>query len=64
MLLGNKLGADDAGRVRRTNIGGQAIIEGVMMRGKKMYSIAVRTPEGSICVEDKDVDNIQQERNI
>ena len=64
MLLGNKLGADDAGRVRRTNIGGQAIIEGVMMRGKKMYSIAVRTPEGSICVEDKDVDNIFSRNGI
>lgn len=29
-------------------IGGQAVIEGVMMRGKKMYSLSVRTPEKSI----------------
>ncbi len=27
------------------SIGGQAVIEGVMMRGKKMYAIAVRSPE-------------------
>ena len=29
-------------------IGGQAIIEGVMMRGKKMYSMAVRKPDKTI----------------
>ena len=30
-------------RKRPTNIGGQAVIEGVMMRGKKIYAMAVRT---------------------
>ncbi len=39
--------------MKRTNIGGQAVIEGVMMRGKKMYALAVRTPDGEICVEKK-----------
>lgn len=29
-------------------IGGQAVIEGVMMRGANSYSIAVRTPDGKI----------------
>ena len=29
-------------------IGGQAVIEGVMMRGKKMYTIAVRKPDKTI----------------
>ncbi len=28
--------------------GGQAIIEGVMMRGRKVYAIAMRSPDGSI----------------
>lgn len=37
--------------MKRTNIGGQAVIEGVMMRGKKMYAMAVRTPNGEITVE-------------
>ena len=31
-------------------IGGQAVIEGVMMRGKKMISIAVRRPDGDIAL--------------
>lgn len=29
-------------------IGGQAVIEGVMMKGKKMYSLSVRTPDKTI----------------
>ena len=29
-------------------IGGQAVIEGVMMRGKKLYALAVRTPKKEI----------------
>ena len=37
------------------NIGGQAVIEGVMMRGKKIYAMAVRNPEGEIVVEKKPV---------
>lgn len=32
-------------------IGGQAVIEGVMMRGKKLYALAVRTPKKKIVVE-------------
>ncbi|WMI81029.1 DUF1385 domain-containing protein [Anaerotignum sp. MB30-C6] len=38
-------------KVRQTSIGGQAVIEGVMMRGKKMYAMAVRNPEGGITIE-------------
>lgn len=37
----------------RTYIGGQAVLEGVMMRGRKAYAIAVRDPEGNIQVESK-----------
>ena len=39
---------------KRTNIGGQAVIEGVMMRGKKIYAMAVRNPDGEIVIEKKD----------
>ena len=35
----------------RTSIGGQALIEGVMMRGPKETAMAVRVPDGSITVE-------------
>ena len=36
-----------------TSIGGQAVIEGVMMRGPKESAIAVRKPDGEIIVEKK-----------
>ena len=38
----------------KTYYGGQAVIEGVMMRGRRVYATAVRTPEGEIAVEKKD----------
>ena len=37
----------------RTYIGGQAVLEGVMMRGKTAYATAVRDPEGRIQVESR-----------
>ena len=39
-------------------IGGQAVIEGVMMRGPKLVATAVRTPDGKIKVETKPVNSI------
>ncbi len=42
------MGADST---RRSTYGGQAVIEGVMMRGLRAYSIAVRAPNQSIVVE-------------
>ena len=44
--------------LKTTYIGGQAVIEGVMMRGKKMYAMAVRTPDGTLAVEKKDIDDV------
>ncbi len=42
--------------MKRTNIGGQAVIEGVMMRGKKMYAVAVRSTKTSeIKVEENNI---------
>ena len=40
-----------AGKKHRTMIGGQAVIEGVMMRGVKSTAMAVRKPDGSIQVD-------------
>lgn len=37
----------------RTYIGGQAVIEGVMMRGKSAMATAVRDPDGEIQIESK-----------
>ncbi len=39
---------------KKTSIGGQAVIEGVMMRGPKKIAIAVRKPDGEIIVDVKD----------
>jgi uncharacterized protein YqhQ len=44
-----------AAPVTHTHIGGQALIEGVMMRGRKNWAVAVRTADGSIHVEDHDL---------
>jgi uncharacterized protein YqhQ len=38
--------------------GGQAVIEGVMMRGKDLWAIAVRKPDGGIHVEAHDIDSV------
>ena len=35
----------------KTSIGGQALIEGIMMRGPKKSAMAVRNPEGEIVLE-------------
>lgn len=36
---------------KKTSIGGQALIEGIMMRGPELSSMATRMPDGSIDVE-------------
>jgi len=41
--------------VTHTHIGGQAVLEGVMMRGKYNWAVAVRTPDGSIHSEEHDL---------
>jgi uncharacterized protein YqhQ len=44
---------------RRTHLyGGQAVVEGVMMRGAGFWAIAVRRPDASIHVESHDIDSI------
>ncbi|MFN2281059.1 MAG: DUF1385 domain-containing protein [Anaerolineales bacterium] len=44
------------------NYGGQAVIEGVMMRGKKAAAIAMRTPQGDIKVHTEKLNKIYQSR--
>lgn len=43
---------------KKITIGGQAVIEGVMMRGPEKVATAVRTPEGKIEIECKPVNSI------
>ncbi|MFC1974224.1 DUF1385 domain-containing protein [Chloroflexota bacterium] len=47
---------------RKFYYGGQAVIEGVMMRGRKNVSIAVRNPEGNITLHDEPLSTIYNGR--
>ena len=38
----------------RTSIGGQALMEGIMMRGPKRTALAVRNPKGEIVIEESE----------
>lgn len=42
--------------LRPINYGGQAVIEGVMMRGSKSYAVAVRNPAGEIVIKSEPLD--------
>ncbi len=50
--------------MRKTNIGGQAVIEGVMMRGKKVYAMSVRNPEGGITTEKNQVKDLSNKCSL
>lgn len=43
---------------KKPNVGGQAVIEGVMMRGKTHVAVAVRQPDGEISVDVRPVNII------
>lgn len=43
--------AEGAQCARKTSIGGQALIEGIMMRGPKVTAMAVRDPDGNMVLE-------------
>jgi uncharacterized protein YqhQ len=49
-----KLPPED-GPITHTHIGGQAVLEGIMMRGKYNWAVAVRTPGGEIHTEAHDL---------
>ena len=39
--------------MKKTSIGGQAVIEGVMMRGPEKIAVAVRKPDGEIIIDEQ-----------
>ena len=50
----NEIDAAQAEKIacaRKTSIGGQALLEGIMMKGPKMTAMAVRDPSGKIVLE-------------
>lgn len=59
--MSNNENNDNPGcRAKKTSIGGQALIEGIMMRGPKKTSMAVRNPQGEMVVETWDTDNAKK----
>ena len=49
---------------KKTSIGGQALIEGIMMRGPKRDVMAVRTKDGSIDVREMSLKSIKNKNKI
>lgn len=50
----------DEQKLRKTSVGGQALIEGVMMNGPKGAALSVRKPDGSIYTEMRDFKRLGQ----
>lgn len=48
----------------KTSVGGQALIEGVMMQGPKGLATAVRKPDKSICVEYHEVKHLKDKHKF
>ena len=44
--------------MKSSNVGGQAVLEGVMMKHKDRYAVAVRKPDGTVVVEQDDYKSI------
>ena len=50
--------------MKRCDVGGQAVIEGVMMRGNKGLATAVRTPKGKIEIDMKNAKPLTKKYKI
>ena len=53
----NGSGIAEEGELFATHIGGSAVIEGVMMRGKLNWAVAVRRPDGTVYAEEHDLEH-------
>ncbi|MBQ7740358.1 MAG: DUF1385 domain-containing protein [Eubacterium sp.] len=51
-------------KTHKTSVGGQALIEGIMMRGPKGMATAVRKPDGEILTEYHDIINFGEKHKI
>ncbi len=50
--------------MKSSGIGGQAVLEGVMMRNKNRYAVAVRKPDGEIAVDKGECSSIIERHKI
>ena len=60
MVLGSKIGRI----MRYSGIGGQAVMEGVMMKNQEKYAVAVRKPDQEIVVETSVYEGIVKNKKI
>lgn len=51
-------------KTHKTSVGGQALIEGVMMQGPKGVATAVRKSDGDICVEHHEVKHLKDKNKF
>jgi len=49
---------------RYSGIGGQAVLEGVMMKNKEKYAVAVRKPDGTIALDTENYGGIAGESKL
>ncbi len=54
----------DEGPLKNHYYGGQAVVEGVMMRGRDVWALAVRKPDGGVHVESHDIDSIAKRHPV
>lgn len=47
-------------KIHKTSIGGQAVIEGVMMRGPHTIATAVRKPDGEIIIDKQEIGKVRK----
>lgn len=51
-------------KVKRVSVGGQALIEGILMKGPKCSAMALRLPDGTIEVEEKKSSSIKDKNKF
>lgn len=49
-------------KIHRTSIGGQAVMEGVMMRGPHLIATAVRKPDGDIVIDEQGLGKVRKSK--
>lgn len=49
---------------KKTTIGGQAIIEGIVMKGPKRTCVVVRKPDGTLATEERDTKNYAEQHKF
>lgn len=51
-------------KINRVSVGGQALIEGILMKGPKCSAMALRLPDGSIEVEEKKITSLRDKNKF